>query len=44
MQILIAVEKNILDRMIIDNQIDLISYFYYFCLNIKEFDLKSVKI
>lgn len=43
MRVLIAVKKNILDRVIIDNQTDLISHPYSFCLDNKEFDLKSEK-
>ena len=38
------IKNNILDRIIIDNQIDLTNYSYYFCLDIKEFDLKSEEI
>lgn len=44
MQVLIVIKKHILDRIIIDNQTDLISHSYCFCLDIKEIDLKSGKI
>lgn len=43
MRVLIKVKKNILDRVIIDNQIVLISYPYYFYLDIKKFDPKFRK-
>ena len=43
MQILIAIKKDILDRVIIDNRTDLISHPYCLCLDIKEFDPKSKK-
>lgn len=43
-QVLIVVKKDILNRVIIDNQIDLISHLYYFCSNIQEINLKFGKI
>ena len=43
MRVLIVVQKNILDRVIIDNQTDLISHLYCLYLDINEFDPKSRK-
>ena len=43
MQVLIAVKKDILNRVIINNWTDLISHSYYLYLDIKEFDPKSEK-
>ena len=43
MQVLIAIKKEILDRVIIDNQKDLISHLYCLCFDIKEFDPKFGK-
>ena len=36
MRVLIAVRKNILTKIVIDNQTDLVSHLYYLILNIKE--------
>lgn len=44
MWVLIAIKNDILNRIIIDNQIDLINHLYCFCLDIKKIDLKSGKI
>lgn len=43
MRVLSAVKKDILNRVVIKNQLNLISYLDYFCLDIQEFDLKSGK-
>ena len=43
MRVLIAVKKDILHKIVIDNRTDLISHPYYLCLDIKEFDLQSGK-
>ena len=44
MEVLIVVKKDILNRIIIDNQTDLINHTYCFYLDIQEFDPKSRKI
>ena len=43
MRVLIVVKKNILDRVIIDNQTDLINYLYCLYLDIQEFNPKFGK-
>lgn len=43
MQVLIVVEKVILNKVIINNQIDLIIHLYCLYLNLKKFDLQSMK-
>lgn len=42
-RVLITVKKDILDKVVIENQTDLISYPYCFCLDIKELDPQSGK-
>lgn len=44
MQVLIAIRKDILNGVIIDNQTDLVSHPYYTILNIKKFCLVSKKV
>ena len=43
MHVLIIIKKDILDRVIINNQTNLISYFYCLYLDIKKFDSKTKK-
>lgn len=43
MQVLIVSKKHILNKVIINNQTDLISHPYHFYLDIKEIDLKFRK-
>ena len=43
MRVLIAVRKDILNRVVIENRTDLISHLYCICLDIKELDLQSGK-
>ena len=43
MRVLIAIRKDILNRVVIENQTDLISHLYCICLDIKKVDPQSGK-
>lgn len=38
MQVLITVRKNILNKVIVENQTDLVNHLYYIVLDIREFN------